>query len=393
MNTVALDSITAETDIFHHVSVLVDTLNAQYPLRRVELELFPSAFCQQLAEERSRKVMARTTFDALFRVAAQCTGGNTTSSSYHLDGFYLRHFLVVPLDAVFLVLYHLRVFADLHQADLKTLVLRNCAFVTAKVVERFQRLLDHNNIPSARVPSHVESHPAPVFRMSTFGMNFASYLRSSSTRLHSDTRTSLPSSSTSARDPSSSIPPHGSRSMDAASVSMPSEECLAGRTSLIVRRMDTPEPSTPSASRSRIPTILISPLSSPLASAAHLAHSPSLTKRLFQDEVVLVPSNKKSRVLTDSNQKLPSRQSNESPKAGSSRRRQHATRSIRKPQKEFAFVQEKGDQEAIEDILDDGPQTSPITKAMPGSFLSRGEQLEGKRIFREKENGALKRGL
>ncbi|KAF8873460.1 hypothetical protein CPB85DRAFT_1348285, partial [Mucidula mucida] len=257
MNTVALDSITAETDIFHHVSVL--------------LELFPSAFC---------------------------TGGNTTSSSYHLDGFYLRHFrldsryssslfsdgkVVVPLDAVFLVLYHLRVFADLHQADLKTLVLRNCAFVTAKVVERFQRLLDHNNIPSARVPSHVESHPAP---------------------LHSDTRTSLPSSSTSARDPSSSIPLM-------ARVPWMLLAMLAGRTSLIVRRMDTPEPSTPSASRSRIPTILISPL---------------LTSR--------------------------------------DRRRQHATRSIRKPQKEFAFVQEKGDQEAIEDILDDGPQTSPITKAM-----------------------------
>ncbi|KAF9012812.1 hypothetical protein BDZ89DRAFT_1077296, partial [Hymenopellis radicata] len=52
-----------------------------------------------------------------------------------------------------------------------------------------------------------------------------------------------------------------------------------------------------------------------------------------------------------------------------------------------------GRNEVVEDPSDE--QTSPITKAIPGSFLLHGERLEGvwrKRVVRGKENADVEKG-
>ncbi|KAF9018251.1 hypothetical protein BDZ89DRAFT_1074049 [Hymenopellis radicata] len=106
----------------------------------------------------------------------------------------------------------------------------------------------------------------------------------------------------------STIPPQITLFLDADSVVEPS----------CTEEQDTPKhsPTTPRASRFR-PTMIssASPPSSPLASATYDAahssyspHSPSLMKRLFEDEVASSRLCKKSRMLKDSNQERKSGQ-------------------------------------------------------------------------------------
>ncbi|KAF9018145.1 hypothetical protein BDZ89DRAFT_1074179 [Hymenopellis radicata] len=364
MNTLALDSMTSETDIAHHISVL--------------MELFPSTPSHILS-------MLEARFDSLFEAASRCRDGDTSSSTFHARGLNLRHFLldfrypmslfwdgkvVVPRDSVFLVLYHLRAYATLHESDLNTLVSDTCAFISTKT------------LLFAHAPSR-KPHPAPAIRMSSFGMNFtatASYIRgpSFSTKSHfheSEYTRILPS--TGAHHSSSA----STRSLHADSVVTPSRTEQA---------MSRPLRSLMTTTSSASPS---SPLASAAYNAAHSSHStcsPSLKKRLFEDEVALARRTKKSQ--RQSGQPIA-----ESSKAGSSHPRRHAARGVRKHKEETVlFIREKGDQEVLEDALDDvPPQTSPITKVIPGSFLSRGERLEGgwrKRIVKEKENGSSEKG-
>ncbi|KAF9018227.1 hypothetical protein BDZ89DRAFT_353121 [Hymenopellis radicata] len=191
----SVSSMTTETDIARHVRLLLETLNVQYPLRRVEMELSPSTFCQQLIEEsqffdhqrpKAPRTMPRTTFDSILEAAKRCANGDTSLSMVMFDGLYLRQFqldpsypsslffdnkVVVPHDAVFLVLYNLHVYASLRQSDsLQNLVSATCAFVPIKIVKRFVSVVTQaasSTLPVA--PQPVTS--APAIRMSTFGLN------------------------------------------------------------------------------------------------------------------------------------------------------------------------------------------------------------------------------
>ncbi|KAF8870163.1 hypothetical protein CPB85DRAFT_1446301 [Mucidula mucida] len=117
--------------------------------------------------------------------------------------------------------------------------------------------------------------------------------------------------------------------------------------------------------------------------------SSSLTKRLFETEIT-ARETKKARILQDTpNQDQPTPSEGQvvesSKKANKLWRR--ATRSFGKTQERI--VSPIGRNAVVGDSSGGDPQTSPITKTIPGSFLSHGEHLEGiwrKRLVREKEN-------
>ncbi|KAF9008148.1 hypothetical protein BDZ89DRAFT_1168346 [Hymenopellis radicata] len=347
MSSIASSSV---TDIAQSLCHLVNTLNGQYPLRRAEIELFPTAFCQDLIQETARSssrckapaTMPRSSFDSLLEAAAQCIGRDTSSSTLTFGGLALNDFqldraypfclfqngkVVVPHDTVFLVLHHLRAYSISLQLDLKPLVYGTCTFITTKVVNRFLSIVSQAPAASLSVPQPITA--APPIRMSSFGLNI-------------------------------SVAP----------------SFIRQRLDSITAKSKMLEPSTPRASRYRMPT---SPTAYDPAHSSQSPLSPTLTKRLFQDDIASIRRHKKSRGLKDSNQ------GQQSGQLGSDRRRQRANRSVGKRNQERAQVQS-----------DDMPQTSPISKLMPGSIYSRGERVEGgrrKRTVRDKENVPLKKGL
>ncbi len=134
MSFLALSSSNIQIDIVHDTRQLVDALNAQYPLRRIEMEIFPTDFCQQMIEETSQSfgrpkvptTMPRSIFDSLFEAAARCINGNISSSTIKFGGLSLSHFqldraypfslfqdgkVVVPHDSVCLALHQLHAYA------------------------------------------------------------------------------------------------------------------------------------------------------------------------------------------------------------------------------------------------------------------------------------------
>ncbi len=156
-------------------------------------------------------------------------------------------------------------------------------------------------------------------------------------------------------------------------------------------------PSSPLASKiSPITTHFSSPLSVDDSSPSTRSPSSSfLTKRLFETEIS-ARKTKKARILQDTpNQDQPTPSEGQvvesSKKANKLWRR--ATRSFGKTQERI--VSPIGRNAVVGDSSGGDPQTSPITKTIPGSFLSHGEHLEGisrKRLVREKENEDVEKG-